>query len=256
MTIVDEEQQQPSSAPTLETLQEKIDECANIIIGLHTIYRDRKKTIIQQIDEIKLLASDLNVNNTQLRDMISQSFTMIGVSESWLRKLLPEYLKSTKHTRKDYLELQQQRDQQSLQQHQQELAELRAASLTRNPALEQQPSDKEKITTKVTTSYDNKNSVAVKPNIQNEQTAISEDKVTIIKNLEKKNGQLQEEIKYLRDGSSAQRQRQQQQQQEETFAAIGCLELQNNDVPIRVTVNVKTKTIECMEIAYEVIKGY
>jgi hypothetical protein len=108
MTIVDEEQQQPSSAPTLETLQQKIDECANIIIGLHTIYRDRKKTIIQQIGEIKLLASDLNVNNTQLRDMISQSFTMIGVSESWLRKLLPEYLKSTKHTRKDYLELQQQ----------------------------------------------------------------------------------------------------------------------------------------------------
>lgn len=190
--------------------------------------------------------------------MISQSFTMIGVSQSWLRKMLPEYLKSTKHTRKDYLELQQQRDQQSLQQHQQELAELRAASLTRNPALEQQPSDKEKITTKVTTSYDNKNSVAVKPNTQNEQTVISEDKVTTIKNLEKKIGQLQEEIKYVRDGSYAQRQRQQQQQQqqEETFSAIGYLELQNNDVPIRVTVNVKTKTIECMEIAYEVIKGY
>jgi hypothetical protein len=70
--------------------------------------------------------------------------------------------------------------------------------------------------------------------------------------LEKKIGQLQEEIKYLRDGSSAQR----QQQQEETFTTIGCLKLQNNDMPIRVTVNVKTKTIECMEIAYEVIKGY
>ena len=112
--------------------------------------------------------------------------------------------------------------------------------------MEQQPSDKEKITTKVTTSYDNKNLVAVKPNTQNEQTAISEDKDTTIKNLEKKIGQLQEEIKYLRDGSSAQRQ--QQQQQEETFTAIGCLELQNNDVPIRVTVNVKTKTIGCMDI--------
>ena len=121
------------------------------------------------------------------------------------------------------------------------------ASVTRNPALEQQPSDKEKITTKVTTSYDNKNLVVVKPNTQNEQTAISEDKVTTIKNLEKKIGQLQEEIKYVRDGSSAQRQRQQQQQQEETFSAIGCLELQNNDVPIRVTVNVKTKTIGCMD---------
>jgi hypothetical protein len=48
--------------------------------------------------------------------------------------------------------------------------------------LEQQPSDKEKITTKVTTFYDNRNSVAVKPNTQNEQTAISEYKVTTIKN--------------------------------------------------------------------------
>src|ERR1051325_1326390 len=147
MTIVDElqqKQQPPPAAPALETLQQKIDEFANTIIELHTICRERKKTIIQQLAEIKLLATDLNVDNTQLRDMISQSFTMMGVSESWLRKMLPEYLKSTKHTRKDYLELQQQRDQQSLQQHQQELAELRAASLTRNPALEQQLSDKEK----------------------------------------------------------------------------------------------------------------
>ena len=77
MTIVDEEQQQPPPAPTLKTLQQKIDECANTIIGLYTIYRDRKKAIIRQIGEIKLLASDLNVNTTQLRDMISQSFTMI-----------------------------------------------------------------------------------------------------------------------------------------------------------------------------------
>ena len=51
--------------------------------------------------------------------------------------------------------------------------------------MEQQPSDKEKITTKVTTSYDNKNLVAVKPNTQNEQTAISEDKDTRLKTWKK-----------------------------------------------------------------------
>jgi GrpB-like predicted nucleotidyltransferase (UPF0157 family) len=51
--------------------------------------------------------------------MVSQSFTIMGVSSSWMRRLLPEYLKSTKHTRKDYLELQQRRDQQSLQQQRQ-----------------------------------------------------------------------------------------------------------------------------------------
>jgi len=121
MTIVDEGQQkqQPPPAPTLETLQEKIDECANTIIGLHTIYRHRKKTIIQQLQEIRQLAEDLNIDDIRLRKMVSQSFTIMGVSSSWMRRLLPEYLKSTKHTRKDYLELQQRRDQQSLQQQRQ-----------------------------------------------------------------------------------------------------------------------------------------
>jgi hypothetical protein len=100
-------------------LQEKIDECANTIIGLHTIYRYRKKTIIQQLQEIRQLAEDLNIDDIRLRKMVSQSFTIMGVSSSWMRRLLPEYLKSTKHTRKDYLELQQRRDQQSLQQQRQ-----------------------------------------------------------------------------------------------------------------------------------------
>jgi len=40
----------------------------------------------------------------------------MGVSPSWLRKLLPETLKLTKHTRKDYLKRQIHRDQQQLQQ--------------------------------------------------------------------------------------------------------------------------------------------
>jgi hypothetical protein len=48
--------------------------------------------------------------------MISRSFTMIGVSESWLRKLLPECLKYTKHTRKDYLLKQEQQREQMQQQ--------------------------------------------------------------------------------------------------------------------------------------------
>ena len=35
----------------------------------------------------------------------------------------------------------------------------------------------------------------------------------------------------------------------EKFTAVGYLELQNNDIPVKVTVNVKTKSIEWMEIA-------
>jgi hypothetical protein len=65
---------------------------------------------------------------------------MIGVSESWLRKLLPECLKYTNHTRNDYLlKQEQQGDQQPLQHMQQQQ--------------QQQPSDDK--TTKVTNCDNN-----------------------------------------------------------------------------------------------------
>jgi len=116
--------------------------------------------------------------------MILDSFADIGVSESWLRKLLPETLKLTKHTRKDYLKRQQQRDQQpshqQTQQQQRELIELPTSLSSRHSVSEQQPQD------------------------------------------------------------------------EETFAALGYL-LFYKDAPIKVTVNVKTKSIEAMEIAQEII---
>jgi hypothetical protein len=45
-----------------------------------------------------------------------------------------------------------------------------------------------------------------------------------------------------------------QQQEEETFTALGYLQLLDNDVPVKVTVNVKTKSIEWMEIDRERIQ--
>jgi len=97
-------------------LEQKIDEFANGIRGIRDIIWDRKRIVIQQLHEIRQLAQDLNIDNIQLRKMILESVADIGVSESWLRKLLPETLKLTKHTRKDYLKRQIQRDQQQLQQ--------------------------------------------------------------------------------------------------------------------------------------------
>ena len=130
------------------------------------------------------LASDLNVDSIQLRKMILDSFADIGVSESWLRKLLSQTLKLSKHIRKDYLKLQQQRDQQPLhqqtQQQQRELIELPTSLSSRHSVSEQQPQD------------------------------------------------------------------------EETFAALGYL-LFYKGAPIKVTVNVKTKSIEAMEIAQEIL---
>jgi hypothetical protein len=116
MTIVNEQQRDQQSSPAFRTLEQKIDEFANDIRGIRDIIWDKKEIILQQLHEIRQLAQDLNIDNIQLRKMILESVADIGVSESWLRKLLPETLKLTKHTRKDYLKRQIQRDQQPLQQ--------------------------------------------------------------------------------------------------------------------------------------------
>jgi hypothetical protein len=155
----------------------------------------------------------------QLRDMISESCTRMGVSPSWLRKQLPETLKLTKHTRKDYLKRQLQRDQQPLQQqqpHQQqkELVESPTLSSSLHPAIEQrqQPLDNEGKTaatttiTKVTTydDDDDNHSIAVIPLLtQKENEGLveksSDDKNKIIEKLNERIEELQKENTYLRE---------------------------------------------------------
>ncbi|HEY6164445.1 MAG TPA: hypothetical protein VIW25_06015 [Nitrososphaeraceae archaeon] len=255
-----EPQQQPPS-PAFRTLEQKIDELVNGIRGIRDIIWDRRKIIRQQLKEIIQLAQDLSIDDMQVRDMIYESCTRMGVSPSWLRKMLPKNLKLTKHTRKDYLKRQQQRDQQPLhqqqpQQQQRELVESppppSSSSSSRHPAVEQrqQPSDNEEktaaATTKITTYDDDNNNKAVIPLLtQKENEGLveesSDDKNKIIEKLNEKIEELQQEITYLHE--------QQQTQQVEKFTAVGYLELQNNDIPVKVTVNVKTKSIEWMEIA-------
>jgi hypothetical protein len=228
---------------------------------------DRRKIIRQQLKEIIQLAQDLSIDDMQLRDMISESCTRMGVSPSWLRKQLPETLKLTKHTRKDYLKRQLQRDQQPLQQqqpHQQqkELVESPTLSSSLHPAIEQrqQPLDNEGKTaatttiTKVTTydDDDDNHSIAVIPLLtQKENEGLveksSDDKNKIIEKLNERIEELQKENTYLRE-------QQQQKQHVETFTAVGYLEIQNNDIQVKVTVNVKTKSIERMEIDRELVK--
>jgi hypothetical protein len=68
---------------------------------------------------------------------------------------------------------------------------------------------------------------------------------------------LQKENRHLRELVAAKGQRlQQQQEKEETFIAIGILKERNNVIPIRVTVNVRAKSIEFMEVAHDAIEGY
>jgi len=260
MTIVNEQQRDQQSSPAFRTLEQKIEELVNGIRGIRNIIWNRRKIIRQQLKEIIQLAQDPSIDDMQVRDMIYESCTRMGVSPSWLRKMLPKNLKLTKHTRKDYLKRQLQRDQQPLhqqpEQRQRELVELpTSSSSSRHSAVEQrqQPSDNEEKTAAITkvTTYDDNNSKAVIPLLtQKENEGLveesSDDKNKRIEKLNEKIEELQEQNRYLRE--------QQQKQQVEKFTALGYLQLLDNDVPIKVTVNVKTKSIEWMEVDGEFIK--
>jgi hypothetical protein len=243
MTVIEiEEQKQQQPTPTISTLEQKIDELAYIILGLEKFYKARTKMITKKIREIEQLASDLNVDRIQIRNMMTRSFINMGVSQSWLRKVLPESLKFTKHTRKDYLEREQQRDQESLIQPQEQHQELVELPESRQPELEQQqPSDGK---AREVTTFDNK--LAEMPQEEEEEKL----KQTI--------KQLQTENEYLREVNATQAQQQQQleqhqqqKQEEETFTAVGQLNLGKYYLQIRVTVNVKTKSVDFMDVDWQ-----
>jgi hypothetical protein len=236
-----EEEEEPT--PTISTLEQKIDELAKSVDELRKLqdtYTSKRKAVNNLVREIRQLASDLNVEEKQLRMMVSRSFAMTGISKSWQRKLLPESLKFTKHTRKDYLlKQEQQREQQSLLQVQQQLP----------------PSDDK--ATKVATC-DIKVAIIPKQTQKEEEhrdmgEELEKNKTIIIEKLQRRIQNLQTENRYLRETTAIQGQ-QQQQQEEDTFTALGRLEHLTNCVPVRVTVNLKTKTIKFMEIAYDLIQ--
>ena len=112
--------------------------------------------------------------------------------------------------------------------------------------------------TKVTTC-DNKVAIIPKQAQKEEEEQrgmreeLEKNKTLIIEKLQRRIQNLQTENRYLRETTAIQGQ-QQQQQEEDTFTALGLLEHLKNCVPVRVTVNLKTKTIEFMEIAYDLIQ--
>jgi TolA-binding protein len=215
--IEDVRQEEPT--PTIGTLEQKIEQLTKSVDELrklHNTYASKRKAVKNMIREIRQLALDLNVDEKELRMMISRSFDMAGISKSWQRKLLPESLKFTKHTRKDYLERQQQLDQQPLM----------------KPPQQLQPSDGK--ATEVT-GFGNK-----LPEMPQQEQKEKEE-------LRQRIEELQRENRYLRRTTAIHAQ---QQQGEETFTGIGNLELGKFHMRLKVTVNVRTKSIEFIDIAW------
>lgn len=93
--------------PTDE-LKKKIVAVASTIREWNNETARVRKTVKKQFEEIRNLGlNKYKMENAALRKLVEDIFRIHGVSDSWLRKLLPVELKDTKKTRLSYLQKQE-----------------------------------------------------------------------------------------------------------------------------------------------------
>ena len=106
---------QSNSDSEVEDLMNPNDELKKRIVNLACTIRkwneetvQVRKSVREKLQEILDLGlNKYKMQKTELRKLVEQIFLYHGVSESWLRKLLPEGLKDTSKTRISYLQKQE-----------------------------------------------------------------------------------------------------------------------------------------------------
>lgn len=91
-----------------DELKKKIVAVASTIRNWHDETLKARKSVRDQLQEILDLGLNIyKMQKTELRKLTEEIFLYHGISESWLRKLLPEGLKDTSKTRISYLQKQE-----------------------------------------------------------------------------------------------------------------------------------------------------
>ena len=90
-----------------DELKKKIVTLANDMRIWNSFNVRTRKKVKEQFEEILDLGlNKYKMDKTDLRKLVANIFLIHGVSESWLRKLLPVELKDTTKTRISYLQMQ------------------------------------------------------------------------------------------------------------------------------------------------------
>jgi hypothetical protein len=105
---------QSDSDHEIEDLMNPTDELKKKIVTLAGTMREwdektkeARKSVRQQLrDILDLGLNQRKMEKTELRNLINEIFEYHGISESWLRKLLPPELKDTSKTRLSYIQKQ------------------------------------------------------------------------------------------------------------------------------------------------------
>jgi hypothetical protein len=91
-----------------DELERKIVTLAGTIRKWNMEYGRVRKTVKKQLEEIRNLGlNKYNMEKTDLRKLVVKIFQIHGVSDSWIRKLLPPELKDPSKTRISYLQRQE-----------------------------------------------------------------------------------------------------------------------------------------------------
>jgi hypothetical protein len=100
--MLNEESAQIMPSQDVEELRSRIDKVADIIVHFSKTQKQTEKTVKQELEEILEDAERLKINREAIRRMLREAFNTRTISESYLRRLLPDEYKYDAKTRFDY----------------------------------------------------------------------------------------------------------------------------------------------------------
>lgn len=226
---------QSNSDSEVEDLMNPNDELKKRIVNLACTIRkwneetvQVRKSVREKLQEILDLGlNKYKMQKTELRKLVEQIFLYHGVSESWLRKLLPEGLKDTSKTRISYLQKQEIQIEKERQHLLQQYPELRQRSeMKEQPLLVVEPT-----TNQLSTRQELQSQECESYQLPSHETSVlAQDQLdTVIK---KKIEKLEEEVRRL----------------SEPFAAKAYLQtIMDYDIPLIVQVDPVKKVITSIQ---------
>ena len=97
--MLNEESAQIMPSQNAEKLRAKIEKVADIVVHFSKTQKHIEKTVKQELEEILEDAERLKINREEIRRMLREAFNTRTISESYLRRLLPDDYKYDAKTR-------------------------------------------------------------------------------------------------------------------------------------------------------------
>ena len=100
--MLSEESAQIMPSQDVEELRSRIDKVADIIVHFSKTQMQTEKTVKHELEGILVDAERLKIDREEIRRILREAFNTRTISESYLRRLLPDEYRYDAKTRFDY----------------------------------------------------------------------------------------------------------------------------------------------------------